>query len=105
MVVLLKEHPDERQLNYLKNWLASMNIEARETQGEHQTILGLVGDTSRIDMDLIRALEIVEDVRRIQEPYQSANRKFHPLDTCLLYTSRCSSPVLLMPTQSTRSGS
>ena len=56
MVVLLKEHPDERQLNYLKNWLASMNIEARETQGEHQTILGLVGDTSRIDMDLIRAL-------------------------------------------------
>ena len=81
MVVLLKEHPDERQLNYLKNWLASMNIEARETQGEHQTILGLVGDTSRIDMDLIRALEIVEDVRRIQEPYKSANRKFHPLDT------------------------
>ena len=81
MVVLLKEHPDERQLNYLKNWLASMNIEARETQGEHQTILGLVGDTSRIDMDLIRALEIVEDVRRIQEPYKSANHKFHPLDT------------------------
>ena len=46
-----------------------------------QTIVGLVGDTTRVDMDLIRALEIVEDVRRILEPYKSANRKFHPADT------------------------
>jgi 3-deoxy-7-phosphoheptulonate synthase len=47
------------------------------------TVLGLVGDTSGIDMDLIRALEIVDDVKRIQEPFKNANRKFHPDDTVI----------------------
>ena len=81
MVVLLKEHPNEKQLDKFMQWLSSMHVEAHVTKGAHQTILGLVGDTSRIDMDLIRALDIVEDVRRIQEPYKNANRKFHPDDT------------------------
>ena len=81
MVIVLKEHPNERQLEKFMQWLSGMHVEARITKGEHQTIMGLVGDTSRIDMDLIRALDIVEDVRRIQEPYKNANRKFHPDDT------------------------
>ena len=49
--------------------------------GEANTILGLVGDTSQLDIDLIAALDIVEDVKRVQEPYKNANRKFHPEDT------------------------
>lgn len=81
MVVLLREHPDEQQLQHLTRWLEEQDIQVRETQGIHQTILGLVGDTTKIDIEMLKALDIVEDVKRIQEPYKNANRKFHPLDT------------------------
>lgn len=81
MVVILKENPDPKQLENLTRWLQSQNLQIHTSSGVHQTILGLVGDTSGVDMDLIRALEIVEDVVRIQDPFKSANRKFHPLDT------------------------
>ncbi len=81
MVVILKENPDPKQLENLTRWLESQNLQIHTSSGVHQTILGLVGDTSCVDMDLIRALEIVEDVVRIQDPFKSANRKFHPLDT------------------------
>ncbi len=81
MVVILRENPDKEQLRSLKSWLESMNIDIRETEGVSKTILGLVGDTTQIDIDLISALDIVEDIRRIQEPYKNANRKFHPQNT------------------------
>jgi len=81
MVVILKEKTDRAQLENFLNWLHGMGLETHLSQGKQQTIVGLVGDTTRVDMDLIRALEIVEDVRRILEPYKSANRKFHPADT------------------------
>jgi 3-deoxy-7-phosphoheptulonate synthase len=81
MVVILKEKTDKAQLENFLNWLHGMGLETHLSQGKQQTIVGLVGDTTRVDMDLIRALEIVEDVRRILEPYKSANRKFHPADT------------------------
>jgi 3-deoxy-7-phosphoheptulonate synthase len=81
MVVILKQKTDKAQLNNLLNWLHGMGLETHLSEGKQQTIVGLVGDTTRVDMDLIRALEIVEDVRRIQEPYKNANRKFHPADT------------------------
>lgn len=47
----------------------------------HSTVLGLIGDTTKIDMDYIDAQDIVENVKRVQEPYKKANRKFHPDDT------------------------
>ena len=81
MIVVLKEHPNQRQLDNLKAWLTSMGLVIHESDGVNHQILGLVGDTSRLDIDLIQALDIVEDVKRIQEPYKNANRKFHPLDT------------------------
>lgn len=81
MIVILKNNPDKTQLNSLLDWLKKQNIQIHPTVGAHQTILGLVGDTSSIDMDLISALDIVEDVKRVQEPYKKANRKFHPDDT------------------------
>ena len=81
MVVILKENPNEKQLDNLKQWLKSMGIEIHMSQGKNHTVMGLVGDTSIVDIDLIRALDIVEDVKRIQEPYKNANRKFHPQDT------------------------
>ena len=78
MIVLLKENPNASQLENLMNWLKSFDIEVHVSKGIHQTILGLIGDTSLLDIDLLKALDIVEDVKRIQEPYKNANRKFHP---------------------------
>ena len=81
MIVILKENPNPKQLTNLKNWITSQGITIHESQGVNQLILGLVGDTTGIDIDLIKALDIVEDVKRIQDPYKNVNRKFHPLDT------------------------
>lgn len=81
MIIILKDDPNKKQLDNLLQWLKSMNIGIHESKGQNTYILGLVGDTSTIDIDLINALEIVEDVKRIQEPYKNANRKFHPADT------------------------
>ena len=81
MVVVLNENPNPAQLESLVSWLESQSVEVHKTQGLRQTILGLVGDTAALDRDLILSLDIVADVKRIQEPYKSANRKFHPQDT------------------------
>jgi 3-deoxy-7-phosphoheptulonate synthase len=81
MIVILKENHDPEQLENLKDWLKSMNIDVHVSTGQHQTVLGLIGDTTVVDADLIRALSIVEDVKLVQEPYKKANRKFHPADT------------------------
>jgi len=81
MVIILKSNPEQRQLDNLKNWLLSMGLKIHESTGESTTIIGLIGDTSAVDMDLIRALDIVETVKRISEPYKNVNRKFHPADT------------------------
>lgn len=58
-----------------------MGLDVHVSHGSDHTLLGLIGDTSRIDIDLIQALELVESVTRIQEPYKNANRKFHPEDS------------------------
>ena len=83
MIIILKDNVDQRQLDALKKWVESQNVCVHQSQGTQSTILGLVGDTVHIDIDMIKQLEIVEDVRRIQEPFKSANRKFHPLDTVI----------------------
>ena len=83
MIVLLKPNPDKAQLDSLITWLESKGIEIHTSIGATQTILGLVGDTSHLDIDLISALDIVAGVRRVQEPYKNANRKFHPEDTVI----------------------
>ena len=81
MVVILKQNASKAQIEQLENWIREQGLESKKTEGVNSTILGLVGDTSKIDIDLIGALDIVENVKRIQEPYKKANRKFHPKDT------------------------
>lgn len=81
MIVILKPNPNPDQLESLKSWLLGKGIQIHTSLGTSQMILGLVGDTSTLDIDLISALDIVEDVKRVQEPYKNANRKFHPEDT------------------------
>ena len=81
MIVVLKKNPNPEQLDSLIAWLQDKGITIHTSLGAAHTILGLVGDTSCLDIDLISALDIVEDVKRVQEPYKNANRKFHPEDT------------------------
>ncbi|NLH01684.1 MAG: 3-deoxy-7-phosphoheptulonate synthase [Clostridiales bacterium] len=83
MVIILKSDPDKNKVDNLRLWLEERGITAHETVGISKTIFGLVGDTGSIDIDALRALDIVEDVKRIQEPYKLANRKFHPDDTII----------------------
>ncbi|MGI6736910.1 MAG: 3-deoxy-7-phosphoheptulonate synthase [Anaerovoracaceae bacterium] len=83
MIIILKENPEQKQLDNLVSWLHSMDLDIHYSQGASTTIMGLIGDTSGVDTDLIEALDIVESVHRIQEPYKNANRKFHPRDTVI----------------------
>lgn len=83
MIVVLKKDPNPAQLDSLIAWLEEKHIEVNKSVGTSHTILGLVGDTAAIDPDLISALGIVEDVKRVQEPYKHANRKFHPDPTVI----------------------
>lgn len=83
MVVVLKQNPDPKQLENLIAWLKSLNLQIHVSEGNSYVVLGLVGDTSDVDIDLIQALDIVASVKRIQEPYKNANRKFHPDNTII----------------------
>ena len=83
MIIILKENTTKEELNNLTEMLNAHGVTPHMTEGVHQTILGLVGDTSQIDIESISQLKIVEAVRRIQEPFKNANRKFHPLDTVI----------------------
>ncbi len=84
MIVILKANPNKVQLESLIDWLRQKNIQVHRSLGESHLILGLIGDTSHLDIDLIEALDIVEDVKRVQEPYKNANKKFHPESTVVM---------------------
>ncbi len=81
MVIILRDNPAQKQIDSLVSWLKEKSLDVHIVKGAEQTIIGLIGDTSKIDMDSIKTMDIVEDVKRIQEPYKNVNRKFHPDDT------------------------
>ena len=81
MIAVLKHGTTQAQTQHLISWLKRMNLDVHVSEGQEITVLGLIGDTSRVDMELLSSLEIVESVKRISEPFKQANRKFHPADT------------------------
>ena len=81
MIAVLKNGTSQKQIDSLINWIESQGLSVHLSAGEYQTIVGLIGDTTKIDEDLLRSLDIVETVKRISEPFKSANRKFHPDNT------------------------
>ena len=83
MIAILKHGTTQQQTDHLINWLKRMNLDVHVSEGAEVTILGLIGDTSRVDMELLGSLEIVESVKRVSEPFKQANRKFHPGDTVI----------------------
>ena len=80
MIVVLKRGVEQDKRQQLISWLQNQGLGVHISEGEFQTVLGLIGDTGRVDMDLIGSLDIVDSVKRVTEPFKCCNRKFHPDD-------------------------
>lgn len=83
MIAVLKRGTTTEQTEHLIGWLKTMNLDVHVSSGQEITVLGLVGDTSRVDIELLCSLEIVDSVKRVSEPFKQANRKFHPNDSII----------------------
>ena len=81
MIAILKNGTTQEQKEHLIRWLKNQDLDVHVSEGTQVTILGLVGDTSRVDMELLQSLDMVESVKRVTEPFKQANRKVHPNDT------------------------
>lgn len=90
MIIVLKNNQQDK-INKLCDFINSQygNVEVHISYGKSKTILGLIGDTSSIDIESIQAQDIVESVKRVQEPYKKSNRKFHPDDTIITLENGC----------------
>jgi len=83
MIAVLKKGTTEQQMNTLVDWLKMQNIDVHISEGHDYTVLGLIGDTNHIDMDLIASLDMVESVKKVSEPFKQCSKKFHPDDTVI----------------------
>ena len=83
MIIIVKQGANEERIQDLIRWIESQNLITHVSKGEYTTIVGVIGDTSKLDDDLIMGLDIVDSVKRVSEPFKSANRKFHPLDSVI----------------------
>ncbi|MBQ4354387.1 MAG: 3-deoxy-7-phosphoheptulonate synthase [Clostridia bacterium] len=83
MIAVLKSTTTQKQIDNFCEWLRTQGVGVHVVTGEYQTVVGLIGNVSRIDEDMLHGLDIVESVKRISEPFKSANRKFHPDDSVI----------------------
>lgn len=83
MIIVLKSGVTEKQIKDFSEELSVHGVSVNTWRGTQSTVLGLIGDTASIDIDYVQAQSIVESVKRVQEPYKKANRKFHPDDTVI----------------------
>lgn len=84
MIIVLKNSASPEQVNNFTDMLKNRyQVDVNRWDGIHSTVLGLIGDTTAIDIEFIDAQDIVESVKRVQEPYKKANRKFHPENTTI----------------------
>ena len=81
MFIVVNGNKNSKEVIELMNWLKARNLSIQINEGTQKTVLGLIGDTSAVDIDSIASFKVVDTVKRIQEPYKKANRKFHPDDT------------------------
>ena len=81
MIAVLKQGASPERRDMLIDWLKRQGLDVHVSQGEFQTVLGLIGNTDSIDMDMLRSLDIVDSVTRVSDPFKAVNRKFHPDDT------------------------
>ena len=81
MIVVLSNDVNRQQMDNFISCIKGQNVDVHISKGEYQTVLGLIGDTAKIDTDLLEGLDFIDSVKRISEPFKNANRKFHPDDT------------------------
>ena len=83
MITVLKKGTTIEERNQLIQWFEAQDIKVHVSEGDYQTVLGLIGDTHKIDKDMLLALDIVDKVQYISEPFKKANRQFHPDDSVI----------------------
>lgn len=84
MIIVLKPNQKQELVDsFVKKLTGAYDVQVNTWVGTHSTVLGLIGDTTAIDSEYIQAQDFVESVKRVQEPYKKANRKFHPDDTVI----------------------
>lgn len=88
MIVVLKQNSDKANVERLMQHFTEMGLRINYSEGQHTTILGLMGDTTQIDERDILAYDVVERVQRVSEPFKAVNRKFHPEDTVIEVAGR-----------------
>lgn len=83
MIAVLKQNASPERTEMLISWLKRQGLDVHISQGEYKTVLGLIGDTTKVDMDMLRSLDIVDTVTHVSDPFKAVNRKFHPADTII----------------------
>ena len=83
MIIVVNSNAKKEQFDNLIEWIEGQNVRVHISKGDYKTVLGLIGDTSRIDTELLEGLDIVSQVTRVTEPFKNANRKFCPENTCI----------------------
>ena len=83
MIAVLKPGASPERTQHLIHWLEEQNLGVHVSKGEYQTVLGLIGNTAKVDMEMIQSLDIVESVTRVSDPFKAVNRKFHPEDSVI----------------------
>lgn len=81
MIIVLKQGIPQKEIEKIKRSIQMKGLQIDESRGAKKTVMGLVGDTSVIDGEQLKANEYVENVMRVSEPYKRASRSFHPQDT------------------------
>ena len=89
MIAVLKPDTSEEQKDKLIEWLKAQNVDVHISKGKEYTVLGLVGNTEAIDVELLESLSIVDSVKRVSEPFKKSNRKFHPENTLIKVGDAC----------------
>ena len=81
MIAIVKQSASPEQLAQFVTWIEGRGFRTNVSQGDNETIVGIIGDTTRIDPFLLESMDIIDQVQRVSEPYKLANRRFHPEDT------------------------
>lgn len=83
MIAVVKSSATPEQLEHFVSWIEGRGFRTNVSQGERETIVGIIGDTTKIDPFLLESMDIVDHVSRVSEPFKKANRKFHPEDSVI----------------------
>ena len=83
MITVIRPGTKEEQIDSLIHWFREQGLDVHISRGEVHTVLGIIGDTAKVDTDLLEGLEMVEMVQRVSDPFKKANRKFHPEDSVI----------------------